>query len=970
MLIYERSQHIIVYSKLNLKHTNAKKIRTQMTGQFGDSSLIYFCSVFFQSFFYEILAGVWIRNGLQIKGQAMTYIQANFCNSMVDMDLFFLQICATQLPAHTFLTTAIEIFGVKDWLGMCPLTTSHELEQDSMLEGLLTFLATLVTSRTNLGNTEQTQCIIEISALLATGDKTHSQLLELMPERSGNAHTRNFDTFLKELSNFRRPPQSSENLEQGLFIPVPNVWEKYYDPLHVLLRAIHRRDFQNSMDRFTNYVKQENKMPKSGVLWPPFRLPRPIGANYSDPSFVLHSRVFHSTILGILYRAVHSHNISEHMLALAVFLLEVAVTTDAGTSCKDTVLECGRSSSASHREDRDPPELLNCYPGDCLSENLRYCVSRISLASPEPQGATCANYTIFDSDLEYDVSESETLPMLVANVDSVHQSSGMELAVPHDLSVGIPQDLSIVRGQSLVLHSNTEDTNMDEDMSPTTQSLPPITMSENDQAITEYLPNRQTELHIDTHLPLQASTLMEVAIRRNLGSPSIQSTNSSREVFRPTANAATGMLLPFQRVQPVPVSSTNLDVVPIQSTGPPRIHSGVKSKTVESNSSLDDSIVIEESIISLLLKLHSQLSGTLDSFSLNENVNDDEDMVIDSEPGPSHREYVSQPTFATVTDSRIGDGPFFIGNLLHKIANLDEMCALRINELRQSMWPNQREKQAEQKAAETREKEERSKRAKERQQKLMEDFANKQKKFMETSAEGMDCCEDDEEEVEQLREKEYVCIICNRTNPSTEHNPIGLVVLVESSGVVGHRRKKNERLLLPLNDEEHQKPGRHIRLATEFTRRTDLLSAKFGSESWFLSNNLAYESGVHVQSCGHHVHLTCHDAYLNSLYTSQRHQNLNVERGEFLCPVCRQLSNSVLPLSPILDRPTPVIRVPSPPFKDLVTELTTLIKDNDRPPVRIHIQFMYRTSFKSIISITDFHKIIGSDGPCNGRHDK
>ncbi|KAG4079082.1 hypothetical protein HA402_001053 [Bradysia odoriphaga] len=695
----------------------------------NDLTLLMIHPLRVQSFFYEILAGVWIRNGLQIKGQAMTYIQANFCNSMVDMDLFFLQICATQLPAQTFLTTAIEIFGVKDWLGMCPLTTTHELEQDSMLEGLLTFLATLVTSRTNLGNTEQTQCIIEISALLATGDKTHSQLLELMPERSGNAHTRNFDTFLKELSNFRRPPQSSENLEQGLFIPVSAVWEKYYDPLHVLLRAIHRRDFQNSMDRFANYVKQENKMPKSGVLWPPFRLPRPIGANYSDPSFVLHSRVFHSTILGILYRAVHSHNISEHMLALAIFLLEVAVTTDGGTSCKDTVLECGRSSSASYREERDPPELLNCYPGDCLSENLRYCVSRISLASPEPQGATCANYTLFDSDIEYEISESETLPMLVGNVDGVHQSSGMELAVPHDLSVGVPQDLSIVRGQSLVLHTNTEDSIMDEDLSPTTQSLPQITMSENDQAITEYLPGRQTELHIDTHLPLQASTLMEVAIRRNLGS-----SNPSREVFRPATNAAAGMLLPFQRVQPVPVSSTNLDVVPIQSAGLPRIHSGVKSKTVESSSSLDDSIVIEESIISLLLKLHSQLSGTLDSFSLNESVNDMEDMVVDSEPGPSNREYVNQPTFATVTDSRIGDGPFFIGNLLHKIANLDEMCALRINEVRQSMWPNQREKQAEQKAAETREKEERSKRARERQQRLMEDFANKQKKFMETSA--------------------------------------------------------------------------------------------------------------------------------------------------------------------------------------------------------------------------------------------
>uniref|UniRef100_T1GD96 E3 ubiquitin-protein ligase n=1 Tax=Megaselia scalaris TaxID=36166 RepID=T1GD96_MEGSC len=58
-----------------------------------------------RSFFYEVLAGIWVRNGLQIKGQAMTYIQANFCNSMVDMDIFFLQICATQLPPGIFLQT-------------------------------------------------------------------------------------------------------------------------------------------------------------------------------------------------------------------------------------------------------------------------------------------------------------------------------------------------------------------------------------------------------------------------------------------------------------------------------------------------------------------------------------------------------------------------------------------------------------------------------------------------------------------------------------------------------------------------------------------------------------------------------------------------------------------------------------------------------------------------------------------------
>lgn len=58
--------------------------------------------------FYEILNGLWVRNGLQIKGQAMTYIQCNFCNSMADADLYLLQVCATKIQPDVFLQTVIE----------------------------------------------------------------------------------------------------------------------------------------------------------------------------------------------------------------------------------------------------------------------------------------------------------------------------------------------------------------------------------------------------------------------------------------------------------------------------------------------------------------------------------------------------------------------------------------------------------------------------------------------------------------------------------------------------------------------------------------------------------------------------------------------------------------------------------------------------------------------------------------------
>ena len=42
--------------------------------------------------YYEILAGMWVRNGHQIRGQAMTYIQSHFCKSTIDVDIYLLQV--------------------------------------------------------------------------------------------------------------------------------------------------------------------------------------------------------------------------------------------------------------------------------------------------------------------------------------------------------------------------------------------------------------------------------------------------------------------------------------------------------------------------------------------------------------------------------------------------------------------------------------------------------------------------------------------------------------------------------------------------------------------------------------------------------------------------------------------------------------------------------------------------------------
>lgn len=46
--------------------------------------------------------------------------------------------------------------------------------------------------------------------------------------------------------------EASGNMQQGMYLPKPKVWEELYDPVYVLLRAVHRREFQTSIERFNH----------------------------------------------------------------------------------------------------------------------------------------------------------------------------------------------------------------------------------------------------------------------------------------------------------------------------------------------------------------------------------------------------------------------------------------------------------------------------------------------------------------------------------------------------------------------------------------------------------------------------------------------------------------------------------------------------------------------------------------------
>ncbi|XP_049861948.1 E3 ubiquitin-protein ligase Ubr3 isoform X1 [Schistocerca gregaria] len=858
-------------------------------------SLIMMHPLRVQVAFYEILSGMWVRNGLQIKGQAMTYIQCNFCNSMVDADLYLLQICATQLPPENFLMTVLEKFHIMEWMSLGPFQACHNSYVDGehdapMLESCMTFLATLTSIRTNLGLPDASLSQLEMVTLLCMGDKTHSQLIELMPERCGTAQSRDFESVLAEVAEYKAPNlEASGHMQQGMYVPRPVVWEQLYDPIHVLLRAVHRRDFQTSMDRFGDYVHQAGKLKSASTPWPPFREPAPCHEAYEDPRKILRSRVFHSAAFVVLHKAVVGHTVSEHVMSIVIYLLEMAVVTAEHEDQQSQVCQASRTSRKKTVKDK---ELASWYDSDWLSENLRTVIHQVRF-EPEP----AVVFDSSDSEIEWESSEMDGDPEMNG------ESSG---AVPvlgsgEDLTVSVVQDLSVVTHPINIALRHATRTPRPARPSSSSQhaavlsgtEIVPSAAGTSSQAVVPAGSVHTPEF--GPHGPVESQPSLE-------WNPSI----SGNEV--------------------VPAgTSFNSEVVP-STSGTRKVHLKKRKQGKAGGKSCGDCldrclkeeddgyypsyVSVNESIISLLLKLHSQLSGTPDSFNPDE---------------------VETPEMAK---SRIGDGPVFIGKLLRRIAALDTLCRENIRETRNQIWPQkEEEREAAIKAQEAKEREERRRRAKERQQKLMAEFATKQKQFMERAMEtdegasGMDWNEEESTTLTTSK-KEYDCVICNQTSPSTEEKPMGQVVLVQASSVLAHKRRSAEPAFFPTCDEERQSLRRDDNfLGSEFDRRVEDLNAQFDCSSWQLSVNIGWDGGVHIQTCGHHLHLDCLKSYLQSLRNQQRQQSLAVDRGEYWCPLCRQLANSVLPLSPQLGECSAIVRSRPSSLLVSVAELTVFLKD-------------------------------------------
>ena len=427
---------------------------------------------------------------------------------------------------------------------------------------------------------------------------------------------------------------------------------------------------------------------------------------------------------------------------------------------------------------------------------------------------------------------------------------------------------------------------------------------------------------------------------------------------------------------------------------------GTSSSSVEADPDPATCTIVNESIISLMLRLHSKYSAKPDSYA-----------------PPSSRSGLS--VTEEYMESRVGDACFFIEKVLDRIVSLDEACAQSVDTCRKQLWPDYHEEAAKRdEEKERKEKEEKKRKARERQKAMMEQMAAQRRRFMqanpstaceepsksgaESASAGsssaaatvnMDTSESergekevsgagDDAKAEANEEaapeaKEYTCCHCLLQAPATEERPIGLVTLTQSTSVLAHRHRETAHLVLPAADESSSSsstapspsqpprsgpspPGATLpsptvesmqedSLGTEYQYRFLELLQEFNPKSVFLSVHHSWKGGIHIQSCGHHMHFDCRQSYCETLKQQMRvtrDQALDTDQGEFICPVCRQMANGLLPVPP----PPPLV-----PANSLVSAASLPAENRRRIASKIH-QLLGEETVHLASFLTHFHQ--------------
>ncbi|CAF0753954.1 unnamed protein product [Didymodactylos carnosus] len=321
--------------------------------------------------YHEILANLWLRNGSQITVQAKTYSKSAFSPSMHDADLFFIQLLASYIEPNAFMSYLLSKFYVNDWLCYHQRQSAYlEDTQDvPMFESALITIVAILSFHPFIVIRNPKRTRSEVITILCANNRLYSEIEENIPDASPmGTNRKEIETILIDVADYVAPSvELLGSLQQGKYVLKGYIWETEYDPVCVLVRWSKRLYFNNALERYSTYIKQKGLFKTIHQLWPPFRFPEfdhPYLANLQN---LLQSRVLHGCLFMSLDAYLKDKRVTENILYLTVYLIEMAVIQISELSSSSNEQNNVEMTSTNEKDEVDKEVI--CEETKCVQDS-------------------------------------------------------------------------------------------------------------------------------------------------------------------------------------------------------------------------------------------------------------------------------------------------------------------------------------------------------------------------------------------------------------------------------------------------------------------------------------------------------------------------------------------------------------------------------------------------------------------------
>ncbi|CAM6107115.1 unnamed protein product [Calypogeia fissa] len=266
----------------------------------------------------QVQAGMWRRNGHTTSTLCELYRTVPWCEDSLELDLLILQCCSVLAPPEKFVDRIQTRFGLTEYFTL-HLRSPNEYEP-SLAQEFIVLLIRLCAERGFCGLSQVESLRRELVQRLAVGDATHSSLIKALPRRLQDS--KHLDECLNSVAVYRNP----SGMQQGKYALREECWRELdlYHPRWSL------RELQSAEERYIRSCKA------SPIFMQLPTWKKPFGPLQTMGRFLTTARV-HDILRSVFFHAAFGENLCEsrapegllfaalHLLALALDVCSLSV---------------------------------------------------------------------------------------------------------------------------------------------------------------------------------------------------------------------------------------------------------------------------------------------------------------------------------------------------------------------------------------------------------------------------------------------------------------------------------------------------------------------------------------------------------------------------------------------------------------------------------------------------------------------